>query len=64
MGIEPVQRSHENLATPVSGGAKSGAFPTKSGPIDPDPQRLIDAWPKLPEAFRVGILAMIDTARK
>jgi hypothetical protein len=27
-------------------------------------QRVLDAWPTLPEALRAGILAMIDAARK
>jgi hypothetical protein len=30
----------------------------------PDLQRVLDAWPTLPEALRAGILAMIDAARK
>jgi len=29
---------------------------------DPDLARLIDAWPRLPEAIRAGILAMIEAA--
>jgi hypothetical protein len=32
--------------------------------IDPDLQRVLDAWPTLPEALRAGILAMIGAARK
>jgi hypothetical protein len=32
--------------------------------IDPNMQRILDAWPTLPEAIRAGILAMIDAARK
>jgi hypothetical protein len=32
--------------------------------IDADLQRVLDAWPTLPEALRAGILAMIDAARK
>jgi hypothetical protein len=31
--------------------------------IDPDVARLIDAWPTLPAAIRMGILAMIEAAR-
>ena len=29
-------------------------------PLDADLRRLIDAWPKLPDAIRAGILAMVD----
>ena len=32
--------------------------------IDPELQRVLDAWPNLPAAIRCGILAMIDAARK
>jgi hypothetical protein len=32
--------------------------------IDPDLGRLIDAWRKLPEAIRAGILAMVAAAQK
>jgi hypothetical protein len=32
--------------------------------IDPNLARLIDAWPKLPEALRAGFLAMIDACNK
>jgi hypothetical protein len=35
----------------------------KSPEIDPDLARLIDAWPTLPDAIRVGILAMVQAAR-
>ena len=31
--------------------------------LDADLQRVLDAWPTLPEALRAGILAMIDAAR-
>jgi hypothetical protein len=31
--------------------------------LNPQLRRLLDAWPTLPEALRVGILAMIDAAR-
>lgn len=29
---------------------------------DPDVQIIVDAWPKLPEAIRAGIVAMVKTA--
>ncbi len=30
--------------------------------LDPDLQRVIDAWPALPEAIRAGIVALVNTA--
>jgi hypothetical protein len=38
--------------------------PVQLPQFDADLQRLIDAWPTLPEALRAGILAMIDAVRK
>jgi len=46
------------------GGAESGAVSPISGPIDPDLQRVIDAWPNLPEAVKAGILAMVKASGK
>jgi hypothetical protein len=46
------------------GGAQSGALSTNSDQIDADLQRVLDAWPTLPEALRAGILAMIAAAAK
>jgi len=42
--------------------AESAAFPLSNDPIDPDLQAIIDAWPTLPEAIKVGILAMVKAA--
>ena len=33
------------------------------GYSDPDLQRIIDAWPTLPEAVKAGIVAMVNVAR-
>ena len=57
-GFEHPPRNVDNLLISVSESAKSGAVP------DTDLQRLIDAWPTLPEAMRAGILAIIATASK
>jgi hypothetical protein len=46
------------------GGAESGAFARQTGPIEPALAPLIDAWPALPEATKVGILGMIRAARR
>lgn len=49
---------------PISqtGGARSGALEAISAPIDPDLQRLLDAWPTLPDPIKVGIIAMVRFA--
>ncbi|HUS46374.1 MAG TPA: hypothetical protein VM219_10195 [Phycisphaerae bacterium] len=40
-------------------GAECGAEKAICEPIDPDLQRVIDAWPNLPEAVKAGIVAMV-----
>jgi hypothetical protein len=63
-GVEPPPQNTGKTPIPETGGAKSGALLPEFVSIDPDLQRLVDSWPKLPEALRSGILAMIDAARK
>ena len=46
----------------LSGGAECGALGAQFEPIDPELQAIIDVWPKLPEAIKAGILAMVHTA--
>ncbi len=41
------------LAGPLAGTTR------KSDSIDPELQRIVDAWPELPTAVRAGILAMV-----
>ena len=56
--IEPTTKTPENPTLPHQGGAENGALIS----IDPALASIIDAWPKLPEPLRAGILAMIRTA--
>ena len=42
-------------------GAESGAFAPQTAPVS-GLAFLLDAWPKLPEAIRAGILAMVRAA--
>jgi len=43
-------------------GTETGTLQANSGPIPPDLQVVIDAWPTLPEAIRADIVAMVRTA--
>jgi hypothetical protein len=38
-------------------------LPTDTCQTDPDLVALVAAWPKLPEAIKAGILAMVKAAR-
>ena len=62
MGIEPPMDSPENSTNPALGGAKGGALAPEKPAIDPALASIIDAWAKLPDAMKAGILAMIRTA--
>lgn len=48
-----------------TGGANSGARSAPTGPestpVDPDLQRLVNAWPTLPEPIRAAVLALVGT---
>jgi len=44
----------------TEGGAESGALIAGSLSLDPQLAQIVEAWPKLPEAVRVGILALVD----
>lgn len=43
-------------------GAECGALGAQNAPLDPDLAAVVDAWPKLPEAIKAGILAMVKAA--
>jgi len=62
-GLEPPPQNTRKQAVSEAGGAKSGALSTNLIPVDSDQQRILDAWPTLPEPLRAGILAMIEAAR-
>jgi hypothetical protein len=63
-GVEIPPQNAGKTQISQTGGAKSGALSSDSAPIDPDLQRVLEAWPMLPAALRSGILAMIDAACK
>jgi hypothetical protein len=53
---------HHNDGQFAVGGAKSGALAGSLMRLDPDLQRVIDAWPTVPVPIRRAILALIGTA--
>ena len=71
-GIEPAANSPGKKGGDSQSGAESGAPGGQNADsgwatvvnTNPELARLIDAWPKLPEAIRRGILAMVETAMK
>jgi hypothetical protein len=50
-------------AVPGDCGAESGALDAQKAHFPPDLATVVEAWPKLPEAIRAGILAMIRAAK-
>ena len=73
MGVEPTNGGFANRSpTPentektdvsVAVGANAVALGPKVEQFAPDLQAIIDAWPKLPDAIKAGIVAMVRTAR-
>ena len=45
-----------------SGDAESGAVGDQSTTLDPELHILVEAWPKLPQAVREGILTMVSAS--
>ena len=60
MGDTPNRKSHNGLriATPPVGHLMA----TGTCQTDPDLAAVIDAWDRLPEALRAGIMAMVKAA--
>ena len=63
MGIEPTTKVAGKPHDSQSGGAESGAIGAHSTPINPDLQAIIEAWPKLNESTKAGILATVRASR-
>ncbi len=66
-GIELPPENAEKTPVGAESGAQSGAVGAREAvlavPVDPNLAAVVDAWPTLPEAIKVGILAMIRAAR-
>lgn len=54
----------EEYAYSQSRPALGAAASAEIAPLDPDFQLVIDAWATLPEATKVGILAMVRASRE
>jgi hypothetical protein len=48
---------------PQSSAGSAGHLPNDSCKTDPDLAVLVDAWPRLPEAIKAGISAMVRAGR-
>jgi len=48
--------------SPIQGEAESEAVWPNSGPLDAGLAAVVEAWPKLPEPIKAGIVAMVRAA--
>ncbi len=58
-GLEHLAKTPGKTHDSKASGAESGAVADEIGPIDPDLQRIIEAWLRLPATVKASILAMI-----
>ncbi len=67
VGLEPngvIGKCDKGLQNePNRGGALSGAESDVSDDFDADLRKVIDAWPRLPEAVRRNIVAMVEASQ-
>jgi hypothetical protein len=61
MGIETPANAPDHNTLSTVNGAKSGAFKANSE-VDPALTTIMAAWPRLPEAVRAGIVAMVKAS--
>lgn len=62
-GFETPTHSSGKIDNSEYSAAESAAAGAENGPVDPDLQAVIDAWPALPAAVKAGILAMVRAAK-
>jgi hypothetical protein len=62
-GFEQAPDSAENRGDAVRRDAKSDALSGDSGAIAPDLAAVVAAWPRLPEAVRRHVLALVQEAK-
>lgn len=56
------RKNKRKTGVSVQSGAECGALDSRRANFPPELAAVIEAWPKLPEAIRIGILAMIGAA--
>lgn len=61
-GIEPTSETRGKTSFSHQSGAESGEYDALLDQIAPDLAMIFEAWPKLSEAIRAGIVAMIRSA--
>ena len=61
-GLKHMPESPGKADVSATGGAESGALGAQSGDIPPDLRLVVEVWGTLPEATKVGILAMVRAA--
>jgi hypothetical protein len=61
-GLEQPENSSEKARAPRAGGAESGAVHNQHPAADTNLATVVEAWPRLPEAIRAGILAMVRSS--
>lgn len=63
-GLEPGRETTGKTSDSKVGGAESGAVSDEIGPIDPDLRHVIEAWPRLSDEVKAGILAELATTAR
>lgn len=61
--VEPPSKTPGNLEGSGLSAAESGALGARDADPDPELATVIVAWPTLPAALKVGILAMVRAAK-
>jgi hypothetical protein len=52
----------QEVSQPVSAVLSARPKETSEAAVDPDLAAVVDAWPNLPDAVRVGIVAMVKAS--
>jgi len=60
-GTEHPRDTPGNSPISIQGGAESGALGAREAAVDPSLAAVVEAWPKLPDGIKAGILAMVRT---
>lgn len=58
-GFDSPLRNPQNMRFSGQGGAECGALHARDVEIDPNLAAVAEAWPRLPETIKAGILAMV-----